>query len=98
MNGIRTWDPERFYGRLTMIIDYPISTGPLEGTNNKIKSMQKQAYGFRDMEFFKLNIMSIHQAKYAATKPEIGMIWNEKIKRMIRTKKTLPELNVGNQK
>lgn len=24
--------------------DYPISTGPLEGTNNKIKTMQRQAY------------------------------------------------------
>jgi hypothetical protein len=43
----------------------PISTGPLEGTNNKIKTMQKQAYGFRDLEFFKLKIMAIHQAKYA---------------------------------
>ena len=28
--------------------DYPISTGPLEGTNNKIKTMKRQAYGFRD--------------------------------------------------
>jgi transposase len=45
--------------------DYPISTGPLEGTNNKIKTMQKQAYGFRDMDFFKLKIMAVHQAKYA---------------------------------
>ena len=45
--------------------DYPISTGPLEGTNNKIKTMQKQAYGFRDMDFFKLKIMAIHEAKYA---------------------------------
>jgi transposase len=36
--------------------DHPISTGPLEGTNNKIKTLQKQAYGFRDHEFFKLKI------------------------------------------
>ena len=28
--------------------DCPITTGPLEGTNNKIKTMQRQAYGFRD--------------------------------------------------
>lgn len=34
--------------------DHRISTGPLEGTNNKIKTMKRQAYGFRDMEFFKL--------------------------------------------
>jgi len=45
--------------------DFPISTGPLEGTNNKIKTMKRQAYGFRDMEFFKLKIMAIHQTKYA---------------------------------
>ena len=45
--------------------DYPISTGPLEGTNNKIKTMQRQAYGFRDQEFFKLKIYAIHETKYA---------------------------------
>jgi transposase len=45
--------------------DYPISTGPLEGTNNKIKTLQKQAYGYRDMDFFKLKIYGLHEAKYA---------------------------------
>ncbi len=45
--------------------DYPISTGPLEGTNTKIQAMKRQAYGFRDHEFFKLKILAIHQAKYA---------------------------------
>jgi transposase len=45
--------------------DYPISTGPLEGTNNKIKTMKRQAYGFRDLEFFKLTILAIHKTKYA---------------------------------
>jgi transposase len=45
--------------------DYPISTGPLEGTNNKIKTMKRQAYGFRDKEFFKLKILAAHEAKYA---------------------------------
>ena len=45
--------------------DYPISTGPLEGTNNKIKTMQRQAYGYRDQEFFRLKIFAIHKAKYA---------------------------------
>jgi len=44
---------------------YPISTGPLEGTNNKIKTMKRQAYGFRDHEFFKLKILGIHEAKHA---------------------------------
>jgi transposase len=45
--------------------DYPISSGPLEGTNNKIKTMQRQAYGYRDQEFFRLKILGIHQTKYA---------------------------------
>lgn len=45
--------------------DYPISTAPLEGTNNKIKTMKRQAYGFRDLEFFKLKIMAVHETKYA---------------------------------
>ena len=45
--------------------DYPISTGPLEGTNNKIKTMKRQAYGFRDTEFFKLKILALHKTKYA---------------------------------
>jgi len=45
--------------------DYPISTGPLEGTNNKIKTMKRQAYGFRDPEFLRLKILGIHQTKYA---------------------------------
>lgn len=45
--------------------DYPISTGPLEGTNNKIKTLQRQAYGFRDIEFFKLKIFALHESRYA---------------------------------
>jgi transposase len=45
--------------------DHPISTGPLEGTNNKIKTMKRQAYGFRDQEFFRLKILGIHRTKYA---------------------------------
>lgn len=44
---------------------YPISTGPLEGVNNKIKTMKRQAYGFRDYEFFQLKIFTLHQCKYA---------------------------------
>ncbi len=45
--------------------EYPISTGPLEGTNNKIKTMKRQAYGFRDYEFFKLKILGLHETKHA---------------------------------
>ena len=44
--------------------DYPISTGPLEGTNTKIQAMKRQAYGFRHRAFFKLKILGIHEAKH----------------------------------
>lgn len=44
--------------------DYPISTGPLEGTNYKIKTLQKQAYGNRDMKFFNFKIHALYETKY----------------------------------
>jgi transposase len=44
--------------------DYPISTGPLEGTNNKIKTMKRQAYGFRDQEYFRLKLFALHKTRY----------------------------------
>jgi transposase len=44
--------------------DVPISTGPLEGTNNKIKTLQRQAYGYRDQEFFRLRIFALHETRY----------------------------------
>ena len=45
--------------------DFQISTGPLEGINNKIKTMKRQAYGFRDLYFFKLKLYGLHETKYA---------------------------------
>jgi transposase len=45
--------------------DAMITSGPMEGTNHKIKTMKRQAYGFRDPEFFKLKILAIHETRYA---------------------------------
>ena len=45
--------------------EFRISTGPLEGTNNKIQTMKRQAYGFRDKAFFKLKILGIHETRRA---------------------------------
>ena len=45
--------------------DYPISTGPLEATNTKIQLLKRQAYGYRDQEFFHLKIYALHLARYA---------------------------------
>ena len=39
--------------------DYPIHTSKLEGTNNKIKEVKRRAYGYHDINYFKLKI---HQA------------------------------------
>jgi transposase len=44
--------------------DVRITSGPMEGTNNKIKTMKRQAYGFRDREFLKLKILAIHETRY----------------------------------
>jgi transposase len=45
--------------------DHHISTGPLEGTNNKIKTLQRRAYGYRDQQYFTLRIYGLHETKYA---------------------------------
>lgn len=42
----------------------PISTGPLEGVNNKIKLIQRRAYGYKDLELFKLKILSLHATRF----------------------------------
>jgi len=43
---------------------YPISTGPLEGTNNKIRALTRQAYGFRDHEYFILQLYALHETRF----------------------------------
>lgn len=56
----------RFHAHgLLAYYDYAISTGPLEGINNKIKTMKRQAYGYRDHPFFILKIYALHEARYA---------------------------------
>jgi transposase len=45
--------------------NHPISTGPLEAVNNNIGALQRQAYGYRDEEFFMLKIYALHTMRYA---------------------------------
>jgi transposase len=40
-------------------IKHRISTGPLEGFNNKIKVLKRRAYGYNDIEYFKLKILDL---------------------------------------
>lgn len=44
--------------------DHPISTSPLEGTNNKIGLLQRRAYGYRRYDHFKLRLLTLHHAKW----------------------------------
>jgi transposase len=37
----------------------------LDGTNNKIKTLHKMAYGFRDVEIFKIKIMALQETRSA---------------------------------
>lgn len=52
-NGILAW------------YDHRISTGPLEGFNNKIKTLKRMAYGYRNQEYFELKILALHCSQYA---------------------------------
>jgi transposase len=40
-----------------------LSTASMEGFNNKIRALTRQAYGFRDMEYFRLKIFDLPQAR-----------------------------------
>lgn len=44
---------------------HPISNGPLEGFNNKAQLMKRQAYGYRNLEFYKLKLLTLHDTKVA---------------------------------
>jgi transposase len=52
------------YGLLTYF-KHRITNGIAEGINNKIKTLKRQAYGYRDMEYFKLRLYHLHAQKYA---------------------------------
>ena len=45
-----------------------ITSGPVEGLVNKIKTLKRQAYGFRDMEYFKLRLYHLHTQRYPLTR------------------------------
>lgn len=43
---------------------YHISSGKIEGLNNKIKTMRRQSYGFPDDEYFFLRVMDLSRTGY----------------------------------
>jgi len=42
----------------------PISSGPIEGINNKIGALQRRAYGYRNYEHFKQRLLTLHHTKF----------------------------------
>ena len=50
---------------LLSYFDHQISNGMTEGINNKIKTLKRQAYGYRDMEYFKLRLYHLHNQGYS---------------------------------
>jgi transposase len=50
----------RFQGLLSYF-DHGIDNGKAEGINNKIKVLKRQAYGYRDLEYFKLRLYHLHK-------------------------------------
>lgn len=46
---------------------HPINNGRMEGTNNKIKTLNRQAYGYRDEDFFILKLLGLHESRYKLT-------------------------------
>jgi len=44
--------------------DCRISTSPLEGIINKIQTLKRKHYGFRDNQYFMLRILALHESRY----------------------------------
>jgi len=53
---------------LTNYFKHKITNGKTEGINNKIKTMKRQAYGFRDMDYFKLRLYNLHKVRYSLSR------------------------------
>lgn len=64
----------RFIGRLRFFkygilnhCDYPISTGKIEGVNNKIKVIKRKAYGYHNTHYFTLKVKQALPGKKLTT-------------------------------
>lgn len=50
-------------GYRTLLLNYfkhRISNAKTEGLNNKVKTLKRQTYGFRDMDYFILRLYHLH--------------------------------------
>lgn len=44
---------------------FQITTAKVEGINNRIKVIKRKAYGYRDLNYFKLKIYNLHTSRYS---------------------------------
>ncbi len=49
---------------ITAYAIYGISSGRIEGINNKIKTLRRQGYGYPDDEYFFLKLLDMSRAVY----------------------------------
>ena len=54
----------RHYDGIISHANIPISSGKIEGINNKIKTVRKNAYGIPDDEYFFLKVIDASYKKY----------------------------------
>lgn len=43
---------------------HPSNNGRMEGTHNKIRTLNRQAYGYRDEHYFILKLLGLHESRY----------------------------------
>ena len=53
-----------------------ITTGPLDGLKNKIKTLKRKSYGFRDQQYIKLKIFAIYKTRYELVGCPNGFFFN----------------------
>lgn len=64
MNSLAVTIESHLYGLLAYF-DHRISSGIMEGLNNKISTLLKRSYGLRDLDYFMLKVKAIHRSRYA---------------------------------
>ncbi len=55
----------RYKDEMLNFYKHRITNAPVEGINNKIKTLKRQAYGYRDMQYFKLRLYHLHNQGYS---------------------------------
>jgi transposase len=55
----------KYQNQILNYFNYHITNAVVEGTNNKIKTLKRQAYGYRDLEYFKLRLYHLHCTGYS---------------------------------